>query len=564
MSLDEEELREIIENEDRGMGDIIQSLPNSQKYFLFIDQFEEVFTVCSREWERKRFINLITQINAQTNPSLAIVTTMRADFLDRCLQYQPLSAIIQRQAIYMPPLEGMDLQDIIIKPAQCQGYGIENGLLLQLLDDVGKEQGFLPLLEFALTLLWAKRDEERKVLTLQAYQQLGERSPLTPLNKGGIDESVGAQGLRPQESTEINENGGESPLAPLGKGGTGEKVSLGKGGTAFKVPLLKGDLGGSDLGGLTGLTKALDIYAEKVYHYRDYDQDNPTKKRTETEKEWIKLIFLRLIRTGNQAKDTRQRQPKEILLNIAGNDANQQKALNKLIDGKQGLVNARLLVTGSDIPPNPKSKIQNLKSNWVDLVHEALIEGWGRFAKWCEEDRDLRRLSDRLEDQRREWLNHPLDDNLMMGGLLAQVRQQWEGLRPYLLYPQEAEAFYRDSDNYEKKRLQELEDAKKQRVRAERSYELWKKAYDIFNEAQQQAKKQIPKTRDFKFKEFILSTAISAILITSGIVFLRQLGWLQWLEWLSRLLGVNCIARYKSLFGGLWRGLKNDTRIDKL
>ena len=139
VSLDEEELREIIENEDKGMGEVIQSLPNSQKYFLFIDQFEEVFTVCSNERERKRFINLITQINAQTNPSLAIVTTMRADFLDRCLQYQPLYEIIQRQAIYMPPLEGMDLQDTILKPAQRQGFKLDNDLLLQLLDDVGKE-----------------------------------------------------------------------------------------------------------------------------------------------------------------------------------------------------------------------------------------------------------------------------------------------------------------------------------------------------------------------------------------------------------------------------------------
>ncbi len=100
---------------------------------------------------------------------------------------EPLYEIIQRQAIYMPPLEGMDLQDTILKPAQCQGFKLDNDLLLQLLDDVGKEQGFLPLLEFALTLLWEKRDKKRKVLTLQAYQRLGEeRSPLAPLNKLSI------------------------------------------------------------------------------------------------------------------------------------------------------------------------------------------------------------------------------------------------------------------------------------------------------------------------------------------------------------------------------------------
>ncbi|MGK7943197.1 MAG: hypothetical protein AB4058_01860 [Microcystaceae cyanobacterium] len=61
VSLDEEELAEIIKDEGKGMGDIMAALPNNKRYFLFIDQFEEVFTVCSREEERKRFLDLITE-----------------------------------------------------------------------------------------------------------------------------------------------------------------------------------------------------------------------------------------------------------------------------------------------------------------------------------------------------------------------------------------------------------------------------------------------------------------------------------------------------------------------
>jgi diguanylate cyclase (GGDEF)-like protein len=378
---EERELQEIIEDETRTIGEIIEALPNSAKYLLFIDQFEEVFTVCGSERERKRFIKLITEINGQTKPFFAIITTMRSDFLDRCLDYQSLYEIIQSPAVtYMPPLQSLELQDMMAKPAQRQGYRLEENLLSQLLADVGKEQGFLPLLEFALTLLWEKREESEKRLTLTAYQQLG------------------------------GENLGETK---------------------------------------TGLTQALDSYAEKVYQYRDFNRDNPQQERTEAEKELIKLIFLRLIRTGNQEKDTRQRQPKKILFNIAGEAAEGRKNLNRLIEGKNSLVNARLLVTGGD------------NENTIDLVHESLIEGWGRFARWREENRDLRRLSERLEDQRREWLQNPLESNLMMGGLLAQVRQQWQELRPYLLYPQESERFYQDSDAYEQKRVKELEELKK-------------------------------------------------------------------------------------------------------
>ena len=119
-----------------------------------------------------------------------------------------------------------------------------------------------------------------------------------------------------------------------------------------------------------------------------------------------------------------------------------------MIDGKYGLVSARLLVAGTD----------NQNNSTIDLVHEALIEGWETFKQWREENRDLRRLAERLEDQRQEWLNNTIEANLMMGGLLMQVRQQWEGLRLYLLYTQKAEQFYRNSDDYEQQRVKELED----------------------------------------------------------------------------------------------------------
>ncbi|MGK7954655.1 MAG: hypothetical protein AB4063_05255 [Crocosphaera sp.] len=387
-------LKKIIEDEKREIGDIVEFLPNDKKYFLFIDQFEEVFTLCSDEWERKRFIDLITQITVKNKHKFAIITTMRADFLDNCLHYRSLYQIIQDQVIYMPPLEEKDIQDIIIKPAQRQGYEIENDLLLRLLSDVGKKQGFLPLLEFALTLLWEKRDEANKILTLDAYEKLGEeRSPLTPVKQ------------------EENKNS-------------------------------KQDIGESK----AGLTKALNIYAEKVYENKGYDKHKRPIPRTKKEKELIKLIFLRLIRSGNQAKDTRQRQPKTLLLKIAGDDETQQEALNELIDGEYGLVSGRLLVTATD----------DQNHSTVDLVHEALIEGWQRFKLWRGESRNLRQLSERLDDQRQQWLKNPIDENLMMGGLLMQVRQQWDELRPFLLHPTEDKEFYQKSDDYEQKRIAEL------------------------------------------------------------------------------------------------------------
>ncbi len=53
------------------------------------------------------------------------------------------------------PMTGEELHDVIEKPAALQGVAFEEGLVETLLADVGHEEGSLPLLEFALSELWA-------------------------------------------------------------------------------------------------------------------------------------------------------------------------------------------------------------------------------------------------------------------------------------------------------------------------------------------------------------------------------------------------------------------------
>jgi energy-coupling factor transporter ATP-binding protein EcfA2 len=303
-----------------GLRPVIERLSGSEKLLLVVDQFEEVFTVCpkEKEEERCRFIELITQVAEIPDSRLAIVTTMRADFLEPCLQYESLTQLIQNQAIFMPPLMGGDLEKAIAKPAKLQGYRLEDGLLGEILSDV-KGAGSLPLLQFALTELWEKRDRQNHLLTLEQYE------------------------------------------------------------------VMEGAIG------------SLNRHAQKVYTYKDFWEDSPTEERTEQEQEWIKRIVLKLVRTGLDEKDTRQRQPKGKLLAIAGDNPEDQEALNEVIDE---LVQGRLLVTGE---AQEKTDIANSVENakMIDLAHEALIEGWTQFAEWRQEDRQPRRFRDLVEDARR-------------------------------------------------------------------------------------------------------------------------------------------------------------------
>lgn len=361
-----QQLKVWVENNDQfpqGLTNIITELPGDQKFLLVVDQFEEVFTVCANEVERQRFIELITQVTAIANSRLAVVTTMRADFLEPCLRYAALHHLIQTQAVLMPPFTGVDLRNVIVEPAKRQEYEIEEPLLLKLIEDVGKESGSLPLLEFTLTKLWDKRDSTKQLLSLTEYEKLG------------------------------------------------------------------------------GLSGALNLHAEKVYRYQDYDQEIPTKERTALEQGLIERIFLRLIRAGQGDNDTRQRQLKTKLLELAIDDSEEHQLLSQLLNDDSGLVQGRLLVAGKN----------DQQAEWIDLAHEALIEGWQRYAEWRNQDRELRRLTDQVDDTLRIWEEqNQRDDFLMPRGLVKQITKKWSELQPYL--SKTAREFYQCSyDNEQEK-----------------------------------------------------------------------------------------------------------------
>jgi hypothetical protein len=65
-----------------------------------------------------------------------------------------------------------ELTQVIAKPAERLGVGFEAGLVERILNDVDSEPGNLPLLEFALTELWKRRNG--KQLTHDAYEAIGE------------------------------------------------------------------------------------------------------------------------------------------------------------------------------------------------------------------------------------------------------------------------------------------------------------------------------------------------------------------------------------------------------
>lgn len=156
---------------------IQRNYPNN-RILLIADQFEELYTLCHDEQTRRQFLDsLLNAFESSTHKppySTVLVTTMRTDFLGNVLSYPPLADVLRTGDIKIRSMNTEELTEVIEKPAQKLGVNFEGGLVERILDDVDKEPGNLPLLEFALTELWKKRT--RKQLTHKAYEEIGEVS----------------------------------------------------------------------------------------------------------------------------------------------------------------------------------------------------------------------------------------------------------------------------------------------------------------------------------------------------------------------------------------------------
>ncbi|NEQ75681.1 MAG: WD40 repeat domain-containing protein [Okeania sp. SIO2C9] len=144
---------------------------------LIADQFEELYTLCKDEQTRRKFLDTLLYtfqtFSEKSSLSTVLVTTMRVDFLDNVLAYPPLADVL-RKDVKIRSMNVEELREVIEKPAQKLGVNFESGLVERILKDVDKQPGNLPLLEFALTELWKKR--QGKELTHQAYEEIGQVS----------------------------------------------------------------------------------------------------------------------------------------------------------------------------------------------------------------------------------------------------------------------------------------------------------------------------------------------------------------------------------------------------
>ncbi len=136
-----------------------------------VDQFEEVFTLCHDEAERKQFVSNLLYAASVPGGRNHFVLTMRADFYQKCAAYPIFAALITAHQFLVSPMNVEGLRTAIQEPAWRVGLEFEPGLIDTVLDDIASQPGALPLLEHALMELWERR--RGKLLTLEAYRECG-------------------------------------------------------------------------------------------------------------------------------------------------------------------------------------------------------------------------------------------------------------------------------------------------------------------------------------------------------------------------------------------------------
>ena len=149
---------------------VLEKQRGTDRLLLVADQWEEIYTLCRDEPTRHRFIDEL--LAATAAGPLTMVLTLRGDFFGHALGYRPLVDRIQQATITLGPMSREELERAVEAPAKTVALEFERGLVERILDDVEREPGSLPLLEFALTELWERRSGTR--LLHETYEAMGE------------------------------------------------------------------------------------------------------------------------------------------------------------------------------------------------------------------------------------------------------------------------------------------------------------------------------------------------------------------------------------------------------
>jgi tetratricopeptide (TPR) repeat protein len=162
---------------------VLERSRGTDRLLVIVDQFEEMFTLApvggdlkderaqkeAEQQAEKRAWFLEDLLASPQSTPVSVVLTLRADYYGRALDAhsRALTNLLNTGQVALGPMVREELSEAVTGPAGRVGLRFDAGLVNTILNEVGREPGSLPLLEYALTQLWEKRRGD--TLTSEAY-----------------------------------------------------------------------------------------------------------------------------------------------------------------------------------------------------------------------------------------------------------------------------------------------------------------------------------------------------------------------------------------------------------
>ncbi len=141
---------------------------------LFVDQFEELYTLVGDPAERRAFTAALAGVADDPAAPLRVVVSIRSDFVDRLVEDPRFTEELAKGLTFLAPPDADGLREALVSPIEMAGHRFESDeMVSEMLGALANTVGALPLLQFAAAKLWDKRDRTRKLITQDSYRAIG-------------------------------------------------------------------------------------------------------------------------------------------------------------------------------------------------------------------------------------------------------------------------------------------------------------------------------------------------------------------------------------------------------
>jgi hypothetical protein len=158
------------------LGTLLRSRARQKrgKILLFVDQFEELYTLVGDPTERQTYAACLAGVADDPSTPLRVVVSMRADLLDRVAESRAFMDRLGPGLLFLAPMDRDGTRAALTEPLELAGYRFENPAMVDhMIDTLEGTPGALPLLQFTAAKLWEQRDPRARMITDASYRALG-------------------------------------------------------------------------------------------------------------------------------------------------------------------------------------------------------------------------------------------------------------------------------------------------------------------------------------------------------------------------------------------------------